>query len=168
MSTFQFKTMGYEDIKPMTLNLAELQAALESAPKEDELQRSMPAPTAARFRADSEYSHPDVFNGRSVRDMATRVAEIKDELYSYANDPIIMKMIVMSIANDMIEWHTRGGVDNFPQSTISGVCWLRDAGHYQVVWNIVQNVGVGEYDFMVDSQDDVDHDDNCPGCPDCE
>ena len=58
------------------------------------------------------------------------------------------KAILHMIAEKMLEWHTRVGVrlaDEDDHNAAMG--WLRDAGKFQAILNILSTIGVGPEDF---------------------
>ena len=60
----------------------------------------------------------------------------------------VEKLILHLIAQKMIEWHSRVGHRLAEEGeTTAAVGWLRDAGKFQAVLNILDTVTVGPEDF---------------------
>ena len=80
-----------------------------------------------------------------------------DELTDICPDAISGKAMMMVVINQMIDWHTtvghkialqNEGDRELAQST---VCWLRDAGKFQAIANILVTISVGDDDFLMSS-----------------
>ena len=58
------------------------------------------------------------------------------------------KAILHMIAEKMLEWHSRVGMRLADEGDHrSAMGWLRDAGKFQAVLNIIETIGVGPDDF---------------------
>ena len=58
------------------------------------------------------------------------------------------KAILHMIAEKMLEWHSRVGMRLADEGDHrSAMGWLRDAGKFQAVLNIIETIGVGPEDF---------------------
>ena len=83
---------------------------------------------------------------------AEQVMKIADELCSEAiercNDPIIHKAMMLNMLENMVRWHTTAGMEQ--ETEMSRVCWLRDAGKFQAMLNILTNVSCGPDDFTLE------------------
>ena len=81
-----------------------------------------------------------------------QVTEIAFDLLSEAadkcDDPIVHKIMFIAIANNMLGWHTKMGL-NFAEQADSeqAMGWLRDAGKFQAILNILDTISVGPNDF---------------------
>ena len=68
-----------------------------------------------------------------------------------ANDPMVHKYMACEIINNMVRWHTVMGEelrDNGQQGASTG--WLRDAGKFQAIMNILLTIDVGVCDWMTE------------------
>ena len=68
-----------------------------------------------------------------------------------ANDPMVHKYMLAEIINNMIRWHTCMGEELRDQDQLgSSTGWLRDAGKFQAIMNILLTIDVGECDWMTE------------------
>ena len=117
---------------PNGFSSEDLQAMLESAPKEAEMHEPAPRDPS---------SEQDVID------------ELADEILNSVPDeykgPLIHKVMAMKILGRMIDWHTGYGEqianDGADQDMVTA--WLRDAGKFQAAFNILQCISVGSDDF---------------------
>ena len=65
------------------------------------------------------------------------------------NDPMVHKVMLFSMLENMIRWHTTVGVDVETEKRAT-VCWLRDAGKFQAICNILGSISVGPNDFTLE------------------
>ena len=115
---------------PNGFSMDELNAALESAPKEDELKSQLEK---------REYSQEYI---EKVADDALNMAS------DLVKDPLVHKVMAMMIINRMIQWHTLIGDNQLEQGTQeSAVCWYRDAGKFQSMMDSLMMIAVGNNDF---------------------
>ena len=117
---------------PDSFNLDELSAMLETAPQEEDLHT--PADNS-----DKELT-PEFVEG--VAQEALELASSK------CSDPLVHKVMMMTICSRMIEWHTHVAMTQFEDGNErSGTCWMRDAGKFQAMMDSLVNIGVGPDDF---------------------
>ena len=122
---------------PESFSMDELNAALESAPKEDELKSQIEK---------REYSQEYI---EKVADDALNMAS------DLVKDPLVHKVMAMMIINRMIQWHTLIGDNQLEQGTQeSAVCWYRDAGKFQSMMDSLMMIAVGNNDFTCVATDD--------------
>jgi hypothetical protein len=83
-----------------------------------------------------------------------QVAALCDRLLNEADaacpHPVVLKALTMMIMNRMVEWHTRSGAHVGEESKgtdETAVYWLRDAGKFQAVMNILTTISVCDDDF---------------------
>ena len=66
------------------------------------------------------------------------------------NDPMTHKIMIMMILDNFLEWHTKAGLIQMEEGEErSTVCWLRDAGKFQAMHNILSTVTTGPNDWTV-------------------
>ena len=86
-----------------------------------------------------------LFDGKTAEEVCEIAGKHLDAATDEVNDPIVHKVMAMSIIKNMIEWHTKVGIDQ--ENERSAVAWLRDAGKFQAIMNILTEVTVGPNDF---------------------
>ena len=108
----------------------ELNSALESAPKEEELRTNL-----AKCEYTEEY----------IEQVADDALEMASKL---VKDPIVHKLMAMMIINRMIQWHTLIGEKQLEQGEQeAAICWFRDAGKFQSMYDSMIQISVGNSDF---------------------
>ena len=74
---------------------------------------------------------------------------IEDSAQEYKS-PVVHKAIVVGILRRMIHWHTEMGKKFMAEDQVqTGVAWMRDAGKFQAMCDILFNVSVDDDDFMI-------------------
>ena len=63
-------------------------------------------------------------------------------------DPMVHKIMMLEMLENMVRWHTTAGMEQ--ETEMSRVCWLRDAGKFQAMLNILTNVSCGPDDFTLE------------------
>lgn len=117
---------------PESFSMDQLNAALESAPKEEDIQSQIQK---------SEYSQ------EYVEQVASDALDFASDLVS---DPIVHKIMVMMIVNRMVQWHTLIGDEQLKRdSQESAVCWYRDAGKFQSMMDSLLTIAIGNNDFTI-------------------
>ena len=117
---------------PDSFSMDELSNMLENAPQEEELH-------AVAANSDKELT-PE-----QIDDLADEALEFAS---SKCNDPLVHKVIAMKVMHNMIQWHKTVAEKQYAEGhTTSGGCWMRDAGKFQAVMDILCNVTVGPDDF---------------------
>ena len=121
---------------PNSFNPDELARLMDSAPQEAEM-----------------HAHPDGCgcpkcpdkDPEEIEAIANKYLDMAEKAYS---SPVTHKLMAMKIISRMIQWHTAMGEEMFKDGQPeSGTCWLRDAGKFQAVMNILCNISVGDDDF---------------------
>ena len=117
---------------PDSFNLDELSAMLENAPQEEDLHTA---------NNDDKQEHTPEF----IESVAQEALELAS---SKCSDPLVHKVMMMTICSRMIEWHTHVAMTQFEDGNErSGTCWMRDAGKFQAMMDSLVNIGVGPDDF---------------------
>ena len=109
----------------------DLQAMLENAPSEDETTEC----DCSGCKADSHLDELD----------AAMTA-----LNQVSEDPLTHKLVAMQILGNLFEWHDAVGAKCIRQKeSKSAQAWLKDAGKFQAIMNILQTISVDDDDFTV-------------------
>lgn len=88
------------------------------------------------------------FDGKTRDEVVDIAADLVEEAIEKCNDPMVHKIMIMMMIDNMLEWHTKAGVSQAEAEEIrSAVCWLRDAGKFQAIANILATVTTGPYDW---------------------
>ena len=119
---------------PDSVNINELSELLSTAPQEDDIHAEV-------ANKDKELTPEMVIN------IAEKIIEDSAEEYK---SPVVHKAIAVGILRRMIHWHTAMGkefMDEGQEKT--AVAWLRDAGKFQAVLDILYNIGVDDNDFLI-------------------
>ena len=115
---------------PDSFNLDELQAMLENAPSEDET-------SECDCSADAD-SHLDDLEAAMTA------------LNQVSEDPLTHKLVVIQILHNLFDWHDAVGTKCISHGESKPAqAWLRDAGKFQAIMNILQTISVDEDDFTV-------------------
>lgn len=80
------------------------------------------------------------------------ISEIADEAIQLATSksagPLVHKIMLINIVDTMIQWHTAMAQNLIEEGhTTSAIAWLRDAGKFQAIANILSTVSVDTDDF---------------------
>ena len=88
------------------------------------------------------------FDGKTKDEVVDIAADAVEEAIQKCNDPMVHKIMIMMMIDNMLEWHTKAGVKQAEDEEIrSAVCWLRDAGKFQAIANILATVTTGPHDW---------------------
>ena len=119
---------------PDSFNLDQLSEFLENAQSEDDIH--------------SEASNGDKeLTPEFIDDCAMKALDFASDLCS---DPLVHKVMMLMIAQRMVEWHTAIGQKQFEIDEIqSGVCWLRDAGKFQAMLDSLVSISIGPDDHTI-------------------
>ena len=122
---------------PDSFSFSDLEAMLESAPKEEEIHSQ-------------QQSSDDDDKSPTEEDFMRAVNAGLDLMVDQINDPVVHKAALVQIANNMIVWHTKVGENCFADGEIeSGTAWLRDAGKWQSILATALSIMVGPNDCFV-------------------
>ena len=116
---------------PDGISFSDLEALRENAPTEETV-KAPEGPT---------------FDGKTQEQVVEIAQKLVQEAIEQCNDPMIHKVMVFEIIENMIRWHTTAGIEQ--EDERSQVCWLRDAGKFQAIANILSSVTCGPDDFTV-------------------
>ena len=117
---------------PDGISFADLQALAKDAPDE-----AINVPTKGPFNGLSE---------DELKDLTEAHLQL---IHEGCPDPMFAKAIIWRLISNMIGWHSEAGKLQFEEGeTDAAVCWLRDAGKFQSMNNILQTINVGPHDFI--------------------
>ena len=123
---------------PDGLSFGDLEAMQKEAAERDaERQAEV---TAAKSEA--------IFDGKTKEEVVDIAADLVQEAIDKCNDPMVHKIMMMMIIDNYLEWHTKAGINQMEDGEErSAVCWLRDAGKFQAMHNILSTVTTGPNDW---------------------
>ena len=122
---------------PESFSMDELTAALESAPAEEELRSNIDK---------REYTQ------EYIEQVADDALEMASKL---VKDPLVHKVMAMMIINRMIQWHTIIGEKHLEENeTDAAICWFRDAGKFQSMFDSMIQINIGNNDFTCVQNED--------------
>ena len=76
------------------------------------------------------------------------VSDALDSITKEIEGPLGHKVAMMMICHNMFSWHNAMAERHMRDEEFeSAGCWARDAGHFQVIHNILANISVGNDDF---------------------
>ena len=116
---------------PDGISFGELDALRDQAPKENEVKEEKA-----------------LFDGKTQEQVCEIATALCHEAIEKCNDPIMHKAMMIEMIENMIRWHTEQGIGQ--DDDRSTVCWLRDAGKFQAIANILTSISVGPHDFILD------------------
>ena len=115
---------------PESISMDDLNAALESAPAEEEMRSNVDK---------REYTQ------EYIEQVASDALDMASDL---VKDPLVHKVMAMMIINRMVTWHTVVGEANLKEdSQDTAICWFRDAGKFQAMLDSLIQITVGDSDF---------------------
>ena len=114
----------------------ELQSMMDSAPQESDVRKAVNAP----------------FNGyteEDVREMAHSAVQAAIEEIGH---PMVHKAMLLFLLEHMLQWHSRVGAEIAEEGDDgrTAMGWLRDAGKFQAMCNILTTISVCQEDFLMD------------------
>ena len=122
---------------PESISMDDLNAALETAPAEEELRSNLDK---------REYSQ------EYIEQVASDALDMASDL---VKDPVVHKVMAMMIVNRMVTWHTMVGDSQLKDGNQdTAVCWFRDAGKFQAMMDSLIQITVGDRDFTCIHEED--------------
>ena len=117
---------------PDGISFADLEALAKDAPNDFTI-----VPTEGPYAG---------LNEEELKDLVNTWLENMHETNGH---PMFAKAIVWRILSNMIDWHTGAGQHQFEEGDPeSAVFWLRDAGKFQAMANLLQTINIGPNDFI--------------------
>ena len=118
---------------PDSFSMDELSNMLENAPQEEDLHN------AASNDDKQEYT-PEF-----IEQVAQDALEAATDRCS---DPLVHKVMAMMVVSRMVEWHKNVAIRQLDEDNQTSMgAWMRDAGKFQAVMDILCNIAVGPDDF---------------------
>ena len=110
------------------------------------------AEAAAERETDDTTEAPDeaLYDGKTESELFDIVDNLLGQSLEECNDPMIHKVMALQILSNMVEWHTKQGLEHFDNEELEpGVAWTRDAGKFQAAMGIILSIGVGPNDWTL-------------------
>lgn len=119
---------------PDGFSMDDLKSMMESAPQEKEVRKP-----------------EGPFNGYTEENIREVAADLCQAAIEQVGHPMVHKAMLLFLLESMLEWHSRVGAETAEEggegSTAMG--WLRDAGKFQAMCNILSTVSVCGNDFLM-------------------
>ena len=117
---------------PESFNMDQLSELLENAQSEDALH-------TAADNLDKEFS-PEF-----IEDVALKAL---DSATASCPDPLVHKVMAMMVISRMVDWHKGVAIRQLEDDNqLSMGAWMRDAGKFQAVMDILSSIAIGPEDF---------------------
>ena len=112
------------------------------------LQKVAAANDAEREAEASEAKAHGPFDGKTQDEVIDIAADLVNAAIEQCNDPMVHKMMMSMIIDNFLGWHTKAGMSEMENGNEhSTVCWLRDAGKFQAIHNILDTISCGPNDW---------------------
>ena len=116
---------------PDGISFSDLESFAKEAPKDSE-----PAET--------------LFNGKTYQELEELADKTMQQMIDECGHPVLAKILMLKINDSFLDWHTRMGHENSEgDEHRAAICWLRDAGKFQAIANILFTVSMGDDDPTV-------------------
>lgn len=97
---------------------------------------------------DCQSSEEACFDGKTKAEVKSIVEGLLALSLEECNDPMVHKIMALEIVSNMIEWHTRQGLQEVESGNErSMVAWTRDAGKFQAALGILCSISCGPNDW---------------------
>jgi len=88
------------------------------------------------------------FDGKTKEEVKSIVDGLLALSLEECNDPMVHKIMALEIISNMIDWHTRQGLQEMEvDNERSAVAWTRDAGKFQAALGILLSISCGPNDW---------------------
>ena len=112
------------------------------------LQQVAAANDAEREAEAAEANAHGPYDGKTQDEVINLAADFVHGAIEQCNDPMVHKMMMSMIIDNFLEWHTKAGITEMENDNVrSTVCWLRDAGKFQAMHNILDTISCGPNDW---------------------
>ena len=113
---------------PDSFSMDELSNMLENAPQEEEL------------HATEKELTPEFIEKVAM--------DVLDKASEECPDPLVHKVIAMMVISRMVDWHKHVAQRQLDEGNITSMgAWMRDAGKFQSVMDILCSIAIGPDDF---------------------
>ena len=114
--------------------------------------------SANDLQAFAENAAPDItdvvkevgpFAGKTKDQVEAIVDKIVDDMHAECNHPMIAKAVMMRLIDALLGWHSHQGAEFTEEGDVrQAMGWLRDAGKFQALANILDTVSVCKEDYL--------------------
>jgi len=119
-------------------------ASIPNGFSEDQL-RELMNQAASREEADKEAGP---YNGLTRQEICFKAEAIIDAMNDICKSAVAHKLVVMQVIHNYIDWHNAMGERLIEEGQhTAAASWFRDAGKFQAIGNLLENVGVAQDDF---------------------
>ena len=124
---------------PDGMSFSDLQSLAENAPHEADCHCEQCVP---------EKEGP--FAGLNQEQVEEACGDLIEKMNEICDHPQIAKSMIWRLNDILLAWHSRTGITESEEgSHRSAAGWLRDAGKFQAIANILATVSVGPDDYLV-------------------
>ena len=118
----------------------------------DELERML---ASAMPEASPEEADDDDTLQREVIRIAEDIHDQMDNMSKAGDVPpqLVGKVVMLMTLSRMVQWHTHVGEMHIEDQPASAASWLKDAGKFQAIVNILSSIMVSDHDFTVRTDD---------------
>ena len=90
------------------------------------------------------------YGGLTEQQVEEACGDLIDKMNEVCDHPQIAKSMIWHLNDILLAWHTRTGINESQEGNeVATVGWLRDAGKFQAVANILATVSCGPEDYLV-------------------
>ena len=112
------------------------------------LQKVAAANDAEREAEAAEAEANGPFDGKTQNEVVDIATDLVQAAIDQCNDPMVHKIMMSLIIDNFLRWHTQAGMNEMESGNErSNVCWLRDAGKFQAIHNILDTIACGPHDW---------------------
>ena len=89
------------------------------------------------------------YGGLTQEQVEDACQKLIDQMNEICDHPQICKSMIWHLNDILLEWHTRTGINEAEEGNIRSTAgWLRDAGKFQAIANILCTVSCGPEDYL--------------------
>lgn len=124
---------------PDGFSMGELELLAQAAAHREEVEA---------IECDCDSGEEPLFDGKTQEEVKSIVEGLLALSLEECNDPMVHKIMALEIITNMIEWHTRQGLQEIEAGNErSTVAWTRDAGKFQAALGILLSISCGPNDW---------------------
>ena len=128
---------------PDGFSMGELELLAQAAAHREEVEA---------IECDFDSGEEPLFDGKTQEEVKSIVEGLLALSLEECNDPMVHKIMALEIISNMIEWHTRQGLQEMEAGNEkSMVCWTRDAGKFQAALGIILSISCGPHDWTINN-----------------